>query len=162
MRYNRRKGCNRTTTLKRFTIHRRPRQKRCTLLRRPLSRTRRQTIPPVIKLRQPETHRSLAGEEIVAVSEILKLRKLTNTRRNLPRQPIMSHIQLLHRHHPADTFRQRPHKLVKANIKHRHVLQPPDIPRQTRVQPIVHENNLIQILHLNKTRRYTTMEPVIR
>lgn len=74
----------------------------------------------------------------------------------------MSHIQLLQCLNIRNRPRQWPHQVVEADVEHCQVLQIPQIARQARPKPIMHHNNLIQIIHMNQTLWNTPMELVVR
>lgn len=129
--------------------------------RRPLCRPIRQAIPLIIETRQGQTHRRLAGEEVIRVSEVLQPRQRANSRRNRPRQQVMSHIELLKAHHPSNCARQRTQELIVADVEHRQVLQHPNLLRQARPEPIVHQNNLVQVRHVAQASRNAAVELVV-
>ncbi|KAJ0815888.1 hypothetical protein HanPI659440_Chr00c27g0736621 [Helianthus annuus] len=134
-----------------------------TLVNRSLSGSPRQTIPPIIKGSQIQANRRLTSKEIIRISKILQPGQPANTLRNTPTQIIMGNIQLLHTHQPRNSLRQRPHQLIKTDIKHRHITQQPNLIRDTRPQPVIHHNNLIQsIRHVPNTRRQTPVKLIIR
>lgn len=67
-------------------------QNRFTLSGRSLSRPIRQAILPIIKLRQSQAYRRLAGEEVIGDGEILQPRQLTYALRNSAGENIIRHI----------------------------------------------------------------------
>lgn len=127
-----------------------------TALRRPT----RQTVLTVVKCWQGQTRRRLTSEEVERIREILKPRKLAYALRNRPSQHVMCHIQLLQTHQPTNCIRQWPHQFVEAQIQDRQVLEQSNFLRHARSEPIVHENDLVQIAHVANTGWHTPMEPV--
>lgn len=133
------------------------------MLLRPLNRSIRQAIPPVIKILNPEANRRLARKEIIRKSKILQIRQLTHTLRNRSGQSVVGHVQLLHLLQPSDRIGNGPHKPVEAQIQHRQLLQQPDLTRYTRSEPVIHEDDLVQRLrHVTEPGRHAAAEPVVR
>jgi len=73
----------------------------------------------------------------------------------------MRHIELLQAHGPTDGVRQRPQQLVEAHIKHRQVRQHPYLRREARPERVVHQNNLVQPLHVADSSRHAAVEAVV-
>jgi len=149
-------------TPKGTTINRSTRQEAAALSRRALNRAAWNTISPVVKRRQAETNRRFTSKEVIRVSKVLQVGQLTNTRWNLAGKHVMRHIQLLQAVNIPNRSRQWPHQLVETHIKHRQIPQPPQITRQARFKPIIHEYNLVQILHIHQAFRHTAMEVIVR
>lgn len=120
-----------------------------------------QTIPAIIKGRHRQTSRRLTRKEIIREGKVLKPGKLTYALRYLAGKHVMADIELLQTGHTADLLRQRSQQLVEADIKHGDVLQPSYLRRKTRTQPVVHQDDLIQITHVPDACRQTAMEFII-
>lgn len=154
--------CGRRLTPKRTTVDRSTRQEPAALSRGALNRPAWNTIPPVIKRRQAKTNRRFTSKEVIRVSKVLQVGQLTNTGRNLAGKHVMGHIELLQGLNVPNRSRQWPHQLVETHIKHRQIPQPSQITRQTRFKPIIHEYNLVQILHIHQALRHTALKVVVR
>lgn len=75
----------------------------------------------------------------------------------------MGHIQLLQLLHPSDRIRNGPHQPIEAQIQHRQLPQQPDLARDTRSEPVIHENDLVERFgHVTEPSRHAATEPVVR
>lgn len=132
---------------------------------RPLVTLIRNTIRPPIEhggAAESTALRSLLGEVIEGVSEVLQPRQLAHGGRDLSGEAVVRHVQLLQFPHAADLRRQWPLQIVEAHIKHRQLLQHPNLRRQTTGEIIIHQNQLVQRLpHLPNAGRNAASEVII-
>lgn len=133
------------------------------MMRRPLGRPAAQAVPPIREIRQAQAPRRLAGEEVAGDGEVEKMRQPANAGRNLAGELVVGDIELLQARHPPDLLRYRPYNLVEAEIKHGEVLEPADLCRETRPEPVVHEDDLVERRrHVAEARRHAAPEWVVR
>ncbi|KAK3161158.1 hypothetical protein QOZ80_1BG0073050 [Eleusine coracana subsp. coracana] len=114
------------------------------LLGRPLLRAFRDTVPLIVDVLHVQAHRRLAGDIVVAVGEVLKVRQVADALRHVADEPVMREVKLLDAAQISQLLRNLAHEAVEAEVQHGESGEHPELSGHAGLEPRVEEEDLVE------------------